>query len=272
MVAAAPGPGEPTALRLAGRVALVTGGGNGMGRAYCERLAAEGARVVVADIDTAAAGAVVQALGHDAALAVGVDVRQEASVAQAVDAAVRRWAWIDVLVNNAGGGVQPAKPLSDTDLENWNATLALNLTGCFLMCRAVIPVMRARGYGKIINVTSASVFSGATVALFRPPERRHNLVAYVAAKAGVVGLTRALAAEIGEHGIRVNAVAPGYTLTERSKGMMDEGALAQVLQRQILKTPGAPEDPAGAVVFLASSESDFITGQTLCVDGGWVAH
>jgi 3-oxoacyl-[acyl-carrier protein] reductase len=259
-------------MRLAGRVAVVTGGGNGMGRAYCEGLAAEGARVAVADVDTAAAGAVAAALGADAALAVGVDVTREAPVAGAVEAIVARWGRIDVLVNNAGGGVRPAKPLSDTDLESWNANLALNLTGCFLMCRAVIPVMRGQGYGKIVNVATASVFSGVTVALFRPPESRHNLVPYVAAKAGVVGLTRALAREVGADGIRVNAVAPGYTLTERSRRLMDEGALARVLERQILGRPGAPTDPTGAVVFLASADSDFVTGQTLCVDGGWVAH
>jgi 3-oxoacyl-[acyl-carrier protein] reductase len=259
-------------VRLHDRVALVTGGGNGMGRAYCERLAAEGARVAVADVDLTAAAAAAGALGPDAALAVDLDVRDEASVAHAVEAVVRRWGRIDVLVNNAGGGVRPAAPLSDTSLEHWNANLALNLTGCFLMCRAVIPVMRGQGYGKIVNVTSASVLTGVAVTLFLPPDRRHNLVPYLAAKAGVIGLTRALARELGEAGIRVNAVAPGYTLTERSKRLMDEDALAQVVRRQSLPRPGAPEDPVGAVLFLASADSDFMTGQTLCIDGGAAAH
>jgi 3-oxoacyl-[acyl-carrier protein] reductase len=253
-------------------VALVTGGGNGMGRAYCQGLVAEGAQVAVADLDRASAGAVAGALGSDAALAVELDVRDEASVARAVAAVVERFRRLDVLVNNAGGGVRPAAPLSDTSLDTWNANLALNLTGCFLMCRAVIPVMRARGYGKIVNVATASVFTGVAVTAFLPPERRHNLVPYLAAKAGVVGLTRALAREVGEAGIRVNAVAPGYTLTERSRRLMDEAALAEVVRRQSLPRPGAPGDPVGAVVFLASADSDFMTGQTLCIDGGAVAR
>ena len=258
-------------MKLSGKVAIVTGGGRGLGRAYSRKLAGEGAALAVADVDVAAAERAVAEIGAGA-FALEVDVTDEASVVSAVDGLLARMGRIDILVNNAGGGVRPAGPLIETSLELWNANLLLNLTSCFLVCRAVIPAMRAQGYGKIVNVTTGSIFSGATVSLFRPPETRMNLVAYVAAKGGVLGLTRALAREVGEYGIRVNAVAPGYTLTERSKRLMDERAVAAVVERQVFKRPGEPDDPAGAVLFLASPDSDFMTGQTICVDGGWVAH
>lgn len=256
-------------MRLSSKVALVTGGANGMGRAYCRRLAAEGATVVVADVDAAAAERVAGEIGG---LPLEVDVTNEMSVTRAVGVAVDRCAGIDILVNNAGGATGTRALLVDVDLATWNANLLLNLTGVFLMCRAVIPSMRARGYGKIVNVSSGSVFSGISAALFLPRGRRHNLVPYLAAKGGVLGLTRALAREVGDWGVRVNAVAPGYTLTERAKRTLAAEAPLEVLERQVLRRPGAPEDPAGAVVFLASPDSDFMTGQTICVDGGWVAH
>ncbi|MBI4635092.1 MAG: SDR family oxidoreductase [Candidatus Rokubacteria bacterium] len=258
-------------MKLGGKIALVTGGGNGMGRAYCHRLAGEGATVVVADIDRAAAERVVGEI-REAAVPLEVDITSQESVTRAVRAVLDRHPGIDILVNNAGGAAGERALLVDTDLDTWNANLLLNLTGTFLMCREVIPSMRTRGYGKIINVCSGSVFSGITAALFVAPERRNNLVPYLAAKGGILGLTRALAREVGEWGIRVNAVAPGYTLTERAKRTLAPEAPPQVLERQIFRRPGTPEDPAGAVVFLASPDSDFMTGQTICVDGGWVAH
>ena len=258
-------------MQLEGRVVLVTGGANGMGRAYCHKLAGAGATVAVADVDVSAAERTAAAIGGRA-FPLLLDVTDEQSVSAAVAALLQRTGRVDVLVNNAGGGVRPAKKLVETDLDNWNANLALNLTGAFLMCRAVIPAMADAGYGKIVNVTSSSVFSGAAVTLYGPPESRQNLVAYIAAKGGVLGLTRALAREIGEQGIRVNAVAPGYTLTERSKRTMDPQALAAVVDHQVLRRPGEPEDPSGAVLFLASPDSDHMTGQTLVVDGGWIEH
>jgi 3-oxoacyl-[acyl-carrier protein] reductase len=199
-------------------------------------------------------------------------VTNEASASRAVRAVLDRSPSIDILVNNAGGAVGRRALLVDTDLDTWNANLLLNVTGTFLMCRSVIPSMRARGYGKIINVCSGSVFSGVAASLFLPAERRQNLVPYLAAKGGVLSLTRALAREVGEWGIRVNAVAPGYTLTERARRTLAAEVPAEVLERQILRRPGGPDDPAGAVLFLASPDSDFMTGQTICVDGGWVAH
>jgi 3-oxoacyl-[acyl-carrier protein] reductase len=259
-------------MRLAGKVAIVTGGGTGMGRAYCHKLAGEGATVAVADIDPRAAHDVAGAIGAERAMPLEVDITREASADEAVRAVVEARGRVDILVNNAGGAAGRRAVLANTDLETWNGNLLLNLTGTFLMCRAAIPVMRAGGYGKIVNVTSASIFSGIAASLFLPPERRHNLVAYLAAKAGVLGLTRALAHEVGEHGIRVNAVAPGYTLTERAKRTLSAEAPPEVLERQVFRRAEEPDDPAGAVLFLASPDSDFMTGQTICVDGGWVAH
>ncbi len=258
-------------MTLGGKTAVVTGGANGMGRAYCRKLAGAGATVVVADIDGAAAERVAAEL-PGSALPLEVDITSEESVTRAVEVALRRCPGPDILVNNAGGAVGARALLVDTDLATWNENLLLNLTGAFLMCRAVIPSMRARGYGKIVNVCSGSVFSGISAALFLPPGRRHNLVPYLAAKGGILALTRALAREVGDWGIRVNAVAPGYTLTERAQRTLAAEAPAEVLQRQVFPRPGAPEDPAGAVLFLASPDSDFMTGQTVCVDGGWVAH
>jgi NAD(P)-dependent dehydrogenase (short-subunit alcohol dehydrogenase family) len=249
----------------------VTGGGNGMGRVYCQKLAHDGAAVIVADIDRRAAERVAAEIGA-ASVPITVDVTRETSVEQAVGAILARFSAIDILVNNAGGAVGRPARLVDTDLATWNDTLLLNLTGAFLMCRAVIPSMRARAYGKIVNICSGSVFSGAAASLFLPEERRHNLVAYVSAKGGILALTRALAREVGEWGVRVNAVAPGYTLTERAKRTLGAEVPAGILARQILGRGGEPEDPAGAVLFLASPDSDFMTGQTICVDGGWVAH
>ncbi len=258
-------------MKLAGKIAVVTGGGNGMGRSYCHTLAGEGATVVVADIDRAAAERVAGEI-REAAVPLEVDITSEESVTRAIRTVLDRYPVIDILVNNAGGAVGTRALLVDSDLDTWNANLLLNLTGAFLMCREVIPSMRARGYGKIINICSGSVFSGISAALFLATERRNNLVPYLAAKGGILGLTRALAREVGEWGIRVNAVAPGYTLTERAKRTLAAESPTEVLERQVLRRPGTPEDPAGAVLFLASPDSDFMTGQTICVDGGWVAH
>lgn len=259
-------------MRLTGRIAIVTGGGGeGMGRAHCRRIAEAGATVVVADIDRAAATRVADELGG-AATAVELDASSEDSVRRVVAGVLARHGCVDILVNSAGGAAGRRARLVDTDLATWNANLALNLTSMFLMCREVIPAMRARGYGKIVNIASASVFTGVSAALFLDAEHRHNLVPYLAGKAGVVGLTRALAREVGEWGIRVNAVAPGYVLSERVRRTLLAEVPDALLDRQIFRRAGQPEDPAGAVAFLASPESDFMTGQTLCIDGGWVAH
>jgi 3-oxoacyl-[acyl-carrier protein] reductase len=256
-------------MRLEDRIAIVTGGGNGMGREYCRALAAEGAAVIVADIDDDAAAAVAQSIGG---APLHLDITDEASVAAGVRSVIKRHGRIDILVNNAGGAAGRRALMVETDLATWEANLRLNLTGPFLMSREVIPHMRARGYGKIVNVCSASVFSGIAASLYLEPPAQQNLVPYVAAKGGVLGLTRALAREVGPDGIRVNAVAPGYTLTERARRTLSAEVPPEVVSRQIFPRPGAPEDPAGTVLFLASPDSDWMTGQTLVVDGGWVAH
>src|SRR3990172_6000967 len=221
--------GATTHVTLGGKTALVTGGANGMGRAYCRKLAGAGATVVVADIDGAAAERVAAEL-PGSALPLEVDITSEASVTRAVEVALRRGPGPDILVNNAGGAVGARALLVDTDLATWNENLLLNLTGAFLMCRAVIPSMRARGYGKIVNVCSGSVFSGISAALFLPPGRRHNLVPYLAAKGGILARPRAGAGGGGGGAIGVTAAARGYPLPGGPQRTLAAEAPAEVLQ------------------------------------------
>ncbi len=248
--------------RLAGRVAIVTGGGHGIGKAYCHGLAAAGARVVVAEIDAAAGERVAAELGARVACAVRTDVADEASTRAMADAALARFGRIDALVNNAAIFATipiSRSPIEDIAVAEWDRVMAVNVRGVFLACRAVLPAMKRQGYGKIINISSGTALSGS-------PSRIH----YVASKGAVLSFTRTLAREVGSFGIRVNAVAPGNTLSEENptpeilehrRGRVADRALARLQ---------LPADVVGTIVFLASAESDFITGQTLVVDGGAV--
>lgn len=248
--------------RLEGRVVIVTGGAQGIGRAYCERLAQEGASVVVADIDGARAEAVANELRRTEAeaLAVQTDVADLAATEQMAAAAVERFGRIDGLVNNAAMYQRPAVmrgAFEDIPVEEWDRVMAVNVRGVFLCSRAVVPHMKEQRYGKIVNISSGTVFSGT-------PRFAH----YVTSKAGVIGLTRVLARELGEYHITVNAVAPGLT---QSLEEIDEAGLQQFAQRsqnRAIKRVQVPEDLVGTVAFLCSSDSDFMTGQTLVVDGG----
>ena len=241
---------------LEGKTAIVTGGGIGLGRAYARALAAEGARVVVADIDEPAAEAVAEEVGG---LAVRVDVTSVEQTRGMAERAVRTYGAIDILVNNAGmySSIKK-KPFLEIPVEEWDRVIAVNVTGVFLCCRAVHPQMKKQKKGKIINISSGTVLGGTPMFLH-----------YVTSKAGVIGLTRALAREVGADGVNVNTITPGLTIADaKQKAMLSETYLAPRRQARAFKRDQYPEDLVGTVVFLASSASDFITGQTINVDGG----
>lgn len=251
--------------RLQGRVVIVTGGAQGIGRAYCERLAQEGANIVVADIDAAREAVAEQLQSMEVeALAIPTDVADPAATEHMARTTIERFGRIDALVNNAAMYQRPAVSrlaFEELPVEEWDRVMAVNLRGVFLCSRAVVPQMKRQRHGKIVNISSGTVFSGT-------PWFAH----YVTSKAGVIGFTRVLARELGEYNINVNAVAPGLTL---SLEQVDQ----QHIQRQEERASGRsikrierPEDLVGVVAFLCSSDSDFITGQTLVVDGGLVMH
>jgi 3-oxoacyl-[acyl-carrier protein] reductase len=251
-------------MSLAERVAIVTGGGKGIGKHYCKGLAAEGAAVVVAEIDAAAAestAAELRAAGHRA-MEAPTDVSDEASVNAMVARTLDTFGRVDILVNNAAifasVGFTHA-PHDQISVEEWDRMFAVNVRGVWLCCKAVIPPMRERGYGKIINIASGTAWKGTP-----------NMLHYVTSKAAVAGLTRALAREIGTTGICVNTIAPGYTESEALAPSVTPERRQQALRERIIQRPEVPEDLVGAAVFLASPASDFITGQTLHVDGGSV--
>lgn len=251
---------------LTDRVAVVTGAGHGIGRAYARRLAEDGAAVVVAEIDADAGKQTAEQIVGDGgrALAVPTDVSDADSLAAMVDAATGELGRIDILVNNAAifASIPISRaPFDEIDPAEWELVLRVNLTGTWLACRAVVPVMRRAGYGKIINISSDTAFKGVR-------GRAH----YVATKAGVVGLTRVLAHELGADGIRVNCLAPGSTLSEES--VDDELLETKRLKSQAQAVPGVltPDDMVGTLSFLASPASDSVTGQTLLVNKGAAVH
>jgi NAD(P)-dependent dehydrogenase (short-subunit alcohol dehydrogenase family) len=251
--------------RLEGRVAIVTGGAKGIGRHYARALAQEGARVVVADIadGTDVVEAIAVEHGAQGVLGAVVDVSDEASVKNLVARTMERFGQIDVLVNNAALFAPLRQtPCTEIDTPLWDRVMAVNLRGPFLMVKHVAPHMIARGYGKIINIGSGTAYRGI-------PWMLH----YVTSKGGILAFTRALARELGEHGIRVNTLSPGLVLSDSLVAENPEHvetARPSVLQVRALKRDAYPEDLLGALIFLASGESDFVTGQTLAVDGGSV--
>jgi 3-oxoacyl-[acyl-carrier protein] reductase len=249
---------------LTGRTVIITGGGKGIGKVYCEEFAKAGARVVAADIDGAAAAAVAEALTAQGgeALALETDIASEESTKSMAEAALERFGAIDVLVNNASlMSVLARRSWLEIPVDEWDRVMAVNLRGMFLSCRAVFPAMKARMRGKIVNISSSRVWEGT-------PNRLH----YTTSKAGVIGFTRALAREVGEHGITVNAVTPGYTLSETQVASSSSNYLASRVEGRVFERPQVPADLVGAVMFLSSSGSDFMTGQTINVDGGKAMH
>ena len=231
-------------MKLANKVAIVTGGSRGIGRAACLALAREGAKVVVVGRNVESCQKVVAEIeaGGGAALAVQADVSSETDVAAMVNAAKKRFGRIDILVNNAGVNI-PYKTVTELSLEEWNRVMATNLTGAFLCSRAVIPVMMAQRYGKIINVSSIGGRQGAAG---RTP--------YRPTKAALINFTECLAAEVKEYGIDVNAICPGPTDTD----MMHE-----ITGGKVPSNMAAPDDIAAVMVFLASDESRAITGTAI---------
>jgi 3-oxoacyl-[acyl-carrier protein] reductase len=253
--------------RLEGRVAIVTGGGHGIGKAYAQRLADEGAHVVVVDIDGPAAQAVAAHLtetGSPKALGLKVDVTSESDLAEMVKQIVDAFGRIDILVNNAAmfATVPMSRlPFDQLSPEEWDKLMNINLKGIWLAARAVAPVMRAAKYGKIINISSGTAFKGTG-----------GRIHYVTSKAGVLGFTKTLAHDLGADNITVNAVAPGSTLSEEKPTEEILKYRAAAGSKRPLARQQLPEDIVGAIAFFASPDSDFITGQTLVVDGGAFMH
>ena len=249
--------------RLAGRTAIVTGGARGIGAHYARALAAEGAQIMIADIadGTGLAEEIARRHGANSVASTLADVRDERSVQGLASSAIERFGKIDVLVNNAAlfAPLQETK-CTEIDAELWDKVMSVNLRGPFLMVKHVVPHMIAARYGKIINIGSGTALRGIPW-----------LLHYVTSKGGIMAFTHALARELGEHGIRVNTLAPGFTLSDtvmRENPGHVATARERAVQSRSLKGDEHPQDLLGALIFLATAESDFVTGQTIAVDGG----
>ena len=242
------------------KIAIVTGGAQGIGRAIAEGLARDGARIVIADLR----GAEEAAAAFPGGLGLTVDVADEAAVQRMADETVERCGSIDILVNNAGLYASLAmRPFDQIPLDEWRQVMDVNVASMFLTCRAVTPVMRAGGGGAIVNISSGTPFRGVPF-----------LLHYVTSKGAIVAFTRALAKELGKDEIRVNCVAPGFTMSE---GVKQHPEVVEKLQQvsvaaRTIQRDQEPEDVVGAVVYLAGPGSSFVTGQTIVIDGGQYFH
>ncbi|HEY0829253.1 MAG TPA: 3-oxoacyl-ACP reductase family protein [Bacilli bacterium] len=253
-------------MRLKDQVAIVTGSSRSIGAAIAKRYALEGAKVVVNyRSNPELAHQVVEEIAHQGgeAFAYGADVSKESEVQAMVEETVRQYGTVDILVNNAA--MDPRKAWYDISVEDWDYIMGVNVRSQFLCAKAVFPFMKAQKYGKIINVSSVTFFTG-----------QKNFLHYVTSKGAIIGFTRALAREVGEHRIAVNCIVPGAVQTETEQEKVGEDELQGVGEYlagvQCFSRRGVSADLEGAFVFLAASDSDFITGQTLNVDGGWMMH
>jgi gluconate 5-dehydrogenase len=242
---------------LAGRSGIVTGAASGIGRQLAEAFAEAGARVAV--LDSNAEGAEETAKAIDGALSIAVDITDEDGVERGVLEVEEAFGGLDYLVNNAG--IRHQASILDHDLGTWRRTLDVNLTGTFICSRAAVRAMLRHGGGKLLNIASIAGILAMS-----------NRVAYAASKAGIVGLTRAMAVELGPEGIHCNAIAPGVFETPLTKAYFEDESFASlIVENTPLRRWGQPNELAPAAIFLCGPDSDFIQGQTLCVDGGWVA-
>lgn len=243
----------------AGRVAVVTGGANGIGQVFAKQLAADGADIALADLaDTTETVSAIEQLGRRA-VSISCDVTDPDAVAAFAGAVEDAFGRCDILINNVG--IFPNQPFDEITFEDWRRVMSTNLDSMFLMAKAFVPGMKARGWGRIVNMASNTFNTPVT-----------GYAHYVASKGGVVGFTRALASDLGEHGITVNAIAPSLV---RTHGTMvteprEEARFEAVASFQAIKRTQQPDDLAGAMAFLTSDQAAFITGQTYYVDGGWV--
>ena len=251
-------------MQLKNKHVIITGGGQGIGREFAIGVAEQGASVVIAEINLEKAGAVaddINMLGGDA-LAIHTDVSDPASVNSMVAQTIEKYGRIDVLVNNAAiyYGLQ-MKPFDELSIEEWKHLMAVNVDGIFYCARAAVPHMRKKGSGRIVNIASGA---------FHLPVP--GISHYIASKGAVIGFTRALACELGDAGITVNAIAPGFVMTEASKVLAGPEMAQAIASRQCIKRSQEAEDLVGALIFLASDDSAFFTGQTMTVDGGTSFH
>jgi NAD(P)-dependent dehydrogenase (short-subunit alcohol dehydrogenase family) len=248
--------------RLSGKVAIVTGAAQGIGAVYAKGLAAEGALVSLCDLEEPkeTVKAIVAAGGR--AIGSAVDVSDRAAVATLIERTLKEFGGIHVLVNNAAifGGLRPTH-FTEIDPAEWDRVMAVNVRGSMECARAVVPAMRRQRYGKIINIASSTVFRGTPM-----------LMHYVASKGAVIGMTHSMARELGDDGICVNCIAPGLTMSEAVRNSPNGfgSTVPAAVSARALKREQMPEDLLGAVIFLASSDSDFVTGQTMIVDGGTI--
>jgi NAD(P)-dependent dehydrogenase (short-subunit alcohol dehydrogenase family) len=250
--------------RLADKVAIVTGAAQGLGAAFARALAAEGARVALVDCDDPSPVAEVIRAAGGVAIPIVADVADATAVARMVQATLETFGGIQILVNNAAiSGNLEHKPLTAISSQEWHSVIATNLGSVFECTKAVAPVMQRQSYGKIVNLATAAFFLGVD-----------NMAHYMASKGAIIGLTRATARELGRDGIRVNAIAPGLTMSASlSAQAWTRGDIGKaIVASRSIRREEVPEDLIGTLLYLASPDSDFVTGQTIVVDGGGAMH